>query len=104
MHQNYQNRWTYNEVTIACKVARFLRQSVVMNVLLQRVNAMVSIDVCVTCNSGGVLSYEVPGHNALSVPRSGQQHDERRLRFLLTAAAAQASAETAVEEGRSESG
>jgi len=32
--------------------------------------------------SGPVLSLEATGHGAISVPRPGTQHDQRRLRFL----------------------
>jgi len=39
--------------------------------------------LCVTvCRSGRVLSFGLFGHGAVSVPRPGPQHDERRLCFL----------------------
>jgi len=37
---------------------------------------------CVVYRSGGVLSLELPSHGAVSAPRPGPEHDERRLRFL----------------------
>jgi len=46
---------------------------------------------CVVYYSGRLLSHEFLSHHAVSVPRPGQRHDERWLRFLFAAAAAQAS-------------
>jgi len=39
-------------------------------------------DTLYTHRSGRVLSLDVVGHGEISVPSTGPQHDERRLRFL----------------------
>ena len=59
-----------------------------------------SVKMCAVHRSGRVLSFQVPDHDEVFVPRPGPQHDQRRLCLLHVPTATHEAAEQALEQGR----